>query len=163
MNFLKKVYMDRTENNECISLFSHDLEIVCAGTTITSMPQSDYCEEYKRFADEYDIKFIFDNYVPTVDFYTVPQFDICAMDSEGGYIGTIGNSSDFELDYPIGYIDKSRNCFIIASCGKEFLENVANWKARKQSYNDISFFESKEDAQNKLEFIEIPKLDSEES
>lgn len=159
---MKKVFVDRTENTECISLFSNNAEIINAGTTITSMPQSDYNDEYKRFADEYDVRFVFDNSVPMVDFYAVPQFDIMAMDSEAGYIGTIGNSSDLGSNYPIGYIDKDRNCFLIASCGKEFLENVANWKTHKQAYDGLRLFVCKEDAKSRLEFIEIPESDSEE-
>ncbi len=150
---MKKVYIDRTENKECVSLFFNDAEVVNAGTTITSMSQRHYNEEYKKFADEYDIKFIFDNNVPMIDFYTVPQFDIMAIDSDGGYIGTIGSESNLEFDYPIGYIDKDRNCFLIASCGKEFVENVVNWKAHKQPYEDINIFRCKEDAKNELEFI----------
>lgn len=72
---MKKVYLDRTENPECIALFSKDSEIVFAGTTISSMPQSDYNEEYRKFEEDYDIKFLFDGFATQIDFYAAPQLD----------------------------------------------------------------------------------------
>ena len=66
-----------------------------------------------------------------------------------------------ESDYSIGYIDKNKDCFIIASCGKEFLENVSNWKENLKEYDGIKLYKSREDAQSELVFIDIPKIDME--
>ncbi len=155
---MRKVYIDKTENNECFAVFLKDAEVIFAGTTIYSMKRKEYNAEYKRYADKYDINFIFDDAVPQIDFYTVPQFDIMATDSEGGYIGTIGNVTCLEEDYKIGYIDKNKKCYIIASCGKEFMDNVSNWKENLKEYDGIAFYKSKEEAQKKLEFLDISKL-----
>lgn len=161
MEYMRKVYIDRTKNNECASIYLNDAEIILAGTTIYSMPDNEYNDVYKRYAEEYDINFIFDSTTLQIDFYTVPQFDIFAIDSEGGYIGTIGEMTYLESDYSIGYIDKNKDCFIIASCGKEFLENVSNWKENLKEYDGIKLYKSREDAQSELVFIDIPKIDME--
>ena len=39
-----------------------------------------------------------------VDFYAVPRVDIMAVDSRGGYIGTVGGLTDIESEFPICYI-----------------------------------------------------------
>ena len=65
---MKKLYFDATEKNECIAIFSPQAEIVSAGTTVYAMPIKDWNEEYQRYADEYDIHFIFDNALPHIDF-----------------------------------------------------------------------------------------------
>lgn len=61
---------------------------------------------------------------PSVDFYTVPQVDIIATDSVGGFIGSIGQTFDIESDAPICYIIKDLESFIIAENGKDFLQNI---------------------------------------
>ncbi len=157
---MKKVYLDITAIHGIgICLDDKDAEVICAGTSIYSMPQSCYNQEYQRFADEYDIHFIFDGTVLNIDFYAVPQFDVLATDSNGGYIGTIGGHSDLQSDYSIGYIDKNKNCFVIASSGKEFVQNAATWKENKKVYNGIYIFANKEDAQRKFEFIDTSELE----
>ena len=98
---MKKVYFDETEAHECMSLFIKDVEIIHAGTTVYSMPATHKNSEYKKFADEYDIHFIFDDDIPQINFYTIPQIDIMATDSQGGFIGTIGQMTDLESDAQI--------------------------------------------------------------
>ncbi len=157
---MRKVYLDITAIHGIgVCLDTKDSEVICAGTSIYSMPQSCYNQEYQRFADEYDIHFIFDGTVLNIDFYTVPQFDILATDSDGGYIGTIGGHSDLQSDYNIGYIDKNKNCFVIASSGREFVENAATWKENKKESNSLHIFASKKDAQCQFEFVDISELE----
>ena len=67
------------------------------GKTVYSMLVEDRDEEYQRYADEYDIHFIFDDKTVNIDFFTVPWIDIMAWDSEGGYIGTIGGTADIDV------------------------------------------------------------------
>lgn len=51
------------------------------GTTLYPMSVKDKNTEYQRYADTYDLKFIFDDDIPQIDFYTVPRVDIFAKDS----------------------------------------------------------------------------------
>ncbi len=155
---VKKVYIDRTANTECMSVFINGAEVINAGTTVYSMPQSVNNEEYQRFADDYDIHFIFDDAVPEIDFYAVPQIDIFAIDSYGGYIGTVGNSFDVLSEYAVVYIDKDKNCFLIAWSAKELVANAAIWKENKKPYNDIQVFNNIKEAQKVLEFVNVPNL-----
>lgn len=108
---MKKVFLDMTQNDNCISVFQKDTEVLQAGTTIYSMPIKDKNDEYQKFADYYDIHFIFDDNTVSIDFYTIPRVDIMAIDSQGGYIGTVGGLSDVESNMPICYIDKDRKAF----------------------------------------------------
>lgn len=101
---MRKIYLDRTELTGAIGVFSEETEIILAGTTIYSMDVSDRNEEYLKYAKEYDIQFIFDDYIPHLEFYTIPYIDIMARDSKGGFIGTIGQQCDLESDALICYI-----------------------------------------------------------
>ena len=130
---MRKVYLNKTGTNDCISVFVQDAEVLSAGTTIHSMSLRDKNEEYQRYADDYDIHFIFDDDIPAPAFYTVPQVDIMAKDSKGGFIGTVGQQSDLESDAPICYINNQQECFLIAKTGKEFImpaSIVNKWASR---------------------------------
>lgn len=148
---MRKVYLDMTEAN-CTSVFVKDAKVIPAGTTVYSMQVKDKNEEYQRFAAEYDIHFIFDDNIPKPDFYTIPYVDIMAVDSCGGYIGTIGEMSGPESDAPICYINKNRSCFLLAENFKELTENPESWKTRLKPYDEIEFFRSKAEAREKYEF-----------
>ena len=156
---MKKIYLDITQLNDPTSIWMKDTEIVRAGTTVYTMSVKDKNTEYQRYADEYDIHFIFDDDIPKIDFYTIPQVDIVATDSEGGYIGSVGQVFDLESDAPICYIDKEQNCYLLANSGKEFLEKASNWKMELEAYKQIELFVSKKDAEKEYEFFEFSRLE----
>lgn len=133
---------------------------MAAGTTIYSMPCNTKNDKYEKYAKEYDIHFIFSDIIPHINFYTIPQVDIMATDSLGGFIGTIGRQSDLESDAPICYIDKDKTCYLIASNGAEFLAKVSEWRNNLMPYNDIVFYSNKLAAENELEFIDINEIAS---
>ena len=144
---MRKVYLDTTQSNMYISVFVNDAEVVLAGTPVNAMSVENKKSEYLRFAEEYDIQFIFADNVPKVDFYSVPMVDVFAMDSVGGYLGSIGQHTDFEQDIPICYVDADKNCYLIAKSGTEFLSKVQYWKALLIPYTDYltnpSFYSAK--------------------
>ncbi len=80
---MKKVYWDMLENKECIAVFAADTEVVPAGATLYSMSVKEKNAEYQKYADAYDLRFIFDDDIPLIDFYPVPRVDIFAQDSLG--------------------------------------------------------------------------------
>ncbi|MBQ2803527.1 MAG: hypothetical protein IJF07_06480 [Lachnospiraceae bacterium] len=151
----KKVYLDATKIKECVSVYLSDAEVIWAGTTIYSMSVKCKNKEYERYAREYDIHFIFDDALPVIDFYAVPQFDILAVDSDGGLIGTMGKQSDLKSDAPICYLDKNKKCYLIADNGAAFLEKASTWKQTMTFYEGISIYNSQMDARKELEFIEL--------
>ena len=151
---MKKLYFDETEAHECMSLFIKDVEIIHAGTTVYSMPAAHKNSEYRKFADEYDIHFIFDDDIPHINFYTIPQVDIMATDSQGGFIGTIGQMTDLESDAQICYIDNERNCYLIAENAKDFINCAPVWRNCLKDYNGITFYNSKSDAEKVVEFVD---------
>lgn len=155
---MRKVYLDKTELTGAIGIFLKDTEIILAGTTIYSMDVSDRNEEYLRYAKDYDIQFIFDDNIPHLEFYTVPYIDIMAQDSKGGFIGTIGQECDLESDALICYINKDLECFIISENGSDFLSNVESWRDNLKSYDKISFYSSKAEAEKELEFIDLSEI-----
>ncbi len=151
---MEKVYVDMSQvEGACIGVFVSGKEVVPAGTTIYSMSVEDKSEEYQRYADEYNIHFIFDDKLLNIDFFTVPWIDIVAWDSDGGYIGTVGGTTDMESDLPICYIDKDRKIYLLASDLKEFLKNCENWKVKLKPCGEIEIFTSKEEASKKYNFI----------
>ena len=155
---MRNIYLDRTQFTGAISVSSKDTGIILAGTTIYSMSVDDKNEEYQRYADDYDIQFIFDDYIPHLEFYTIPHVDIMAKDSRGGFIGTIGQSCDLESNAPICYINKDLECFIISESGTDFLSNIESWQNNLKPYDKITFYRSKVEAEMKLEFIDLSDI-----
>ena len=143
---MKKLYLDRTEIPSNMAIIVGDADVIAAGATVYSMPISEreHHEEYRCLADNYDIHFVFDDVLPELNFYAVPQFDVFAYDSCGGLFGSVGEPFDMEL--PVYYIDRERNCFHVADSGKEFLEHARNWKNMLKPYEEIEFFVNKESA-----------------
>lgn len=151
----KRLYIDVTEEHSCLSVWMKDAEIIRAGTTIYAMSVKDKNEEYDRYAESYDIQFIFADDVPNVSFYTIPQVDIFAIDSKGGYIGTIGTVTDMESNAQICYIDKENRCYLVAENGKEFLSKVDVWKEKLELYECVRIYDSYEAARKENNFIDI--------
>lgn len=164
MNEEKKqtLYWDRTGSAGSIGIIAVDTEIIPAGTTLYIMEIREKNEEYQRFVAEYDIHFIFEDKVPSVPFYTVPHVDIMAVDSQGGFIGTVSQVSDLESESPICYIDKNLECYLIAESEAEFLKNVASWKKNLKPYDKITFYPSKAAAEKELEFFSFSDWDRED-
>ena len=154
---MNKVYLDVAERKNCpaICIGTKDTEVITSGSTVYHMDSNDKNETYQQYADEYDIHFIFDDDIIKLSFYTVPQVDVFATDSEGGLIGTVGSFTDLQRDLPICYINKNKECFLIANSGKEFLETTKNWKNNLKPYNEVIFYESKLEAEKELRFINI--------
>ena len=156
---MRKIYLDKTGlSGAAISIYISDAEVIPAGTTFYSMDVGSKNEEYQRYADVYDIHFIFDDDVPEPGFYAVPQVDILARDSEGGFIGTIGQESYLDSDAPICYINNSQECFLIAKSGKEFINKADSWKCNMEPYSGITFYTSKSEAEKELEFFDISSI-----
>ena len=158
---MRKVYLDTIQGELCISVFVNDAEVIFAGAAVNAMSVKHKNSEYQRFADEYDIHFIFEDEVPKIDFYTIPMVDIFATDSAGGFIGSIGKMTDLQGDVPICYIDANRACYRIAENGEEFLSKVSHWKEELTPYADIEFWESLEAAREKYEFLDRGKIEQE--
>ena len=155
---MKKIYLDITKANSCTSVFLKDAEVIFAGTTVNAMSVKHKNSEYRRFDEEYGIRFIFEDNIPTVDFYTIPMVEIFAVDNTGGFIGSVGKSTDLQEDIPTCYIDAEKNCYLIAENGEELLKKVQRWKDEMTPYNAIEFFESLEAAQEKYEFLDRDKF-----
>ena len=150
---MSKLYLDISElEGAAISFVGIEAtEIILTGTIISSMSTMEKNDEYQRYADDYDIQFIFDDCVPSLEFYTVPLVDIVAKDSDGGLIGSLGQRFDLEGDSPICYINKELECFIVSENVTGFLINVESWKDNLMPYDKITFYPSKAEAERELE------------
>lgn len=155
---MKKIYLDATQDTRCMDLFVKDMEVVRTGTTIYTMSVKDRNEVYLRYAQDYDIHFIFEDHVPNITFYTIPYIDIMAEDNEGGFIGSIGMCSDLESNAPICYINKDLECFLVADNMKVFLEKADSWKNHLEPYKDIVFYKSKSEAEQEIEIIDSRQI-----
>ena len=150
---MNKLYLDVAKRENCPAICIGIKDT--SGSTVYHMDSNDKNETYQQYADEYDIHFIFDDDIIKLSFYTVPQVDVFATDSEDGLIGTVGSFTDLQRDLPICYINKNKECFLIANSGKEFLKVTKSWKDNLKLYNEVIFYESKLDAEKELRFINI--------
>lgn len=143
---MKKLYYDKTENTDCVSIFVKDAEVIPAGTTVSSMSIKNKNKEYQKFSEEYDINFIFDDNIPEIDFYAVPQVDVFAFDSKGGFFAAVGGITDLDGTEPVCYIDNNRKCFIIADSMRSFLKLASCWQKNMVPDEEITFFSTKKEA-----------------
>ena len=152
---MKTIYVDVNQFDNVNGVFVNDNNIVLksAGAVISAMDIKDYNEDYKRFKEEYDIQFIFENNVPKIDIFTIPMVDIFAVDSEGGYIASLGEMTNLRENIPICYIDKNHKCYFICDNGKDFINNANHWKNMLKLCSSIEIFDSKESAMKQYEFL----------
>lgn len=130
---MRKVYLDTTQAEMCISVFVNDAEVILAGASVNAMSVKQKNSEYQRFA----------------------------IDSIGDYIGSIGQQTDLQEDIPICYIDADKNCYLIAENGKEFFKDVHQWREHLTLCIDIDFFKSFKAAREQYEFLDRVKLEQE--
>lgn len=88
------------------------------------------------------------------------QNNIIAIDSEGGFIGSLGQQFDLECDAPICYINRDLECFIVSENAAEFLKNIESWKKNLKLYDKVTFYHSKTEAERELQFIDLTDLHS---
>lgn len=115
-------------------------EIVYTGKTYLPMSACYKKEKvYQILADEFDVRFIFEDNIPRFNFYPIPRLEIFAADSIGGCFGAIKNPVAFEEDdSPIYYISSDKPIYIAPNL-KEFIQLIvfcADWrKSIASSYN----------------------------
>ena len=158
-----KKYLDMQMQDGAIGVIGVDqeekpIEIIQAGTTITSMPVK-YKSQYEMIERKNKIFFIFDDSIPQVDFYAAPRVDIFAKDNYGGYFGTVGTITDIEdLEAPICYIDKNQDVFKLANSLKEFIfpSDTTNQNVKHMELMlEIVLYNSFQEAKEQLDFIDI--------
>ena len=152
-----KKYLDMSEADGA-SIFIKGVELAAAGTDVYSMSVRDKNAEYDRLAKEYDIHFIFDDHIPEIDFYTIPYINIMAVDSSGGYFGTVGEMGGIESEAPVCYISKDRKCYLAADNLKALLQQLDSWKENMTEMEDITFYKTKEDAKAVNDFVDIEEV-----
>ena len=148
---MDKLYLDRTEIPGNTVLIVSNAEIINTGTTLYSMPVSCKDSEYERYAKEYDIHFLFDDRLPEPNFYTVPQADIFATDSKGGYWCTIGET--FDRESAVYYIDSMQNCYFAMETAQQFIACPQKRYDNLTPFFGIAFFPTKEAAKEKYELF----------
>lgn len=156
---MEKIYLDAVElkEREILRVITDgERKAVTAGTTISAM-DVDFKKDYQHYAENEDLHFIFEDFLPKPKFYTVPHVDIIAVDSVGGFVGSLGQTFVIEADAPICYINKELESFIVAENGRDFVKNIASWKKRLKPYDKITFYRSKAEAEKELRFMDLPK------
>ena len=155
----RQQYYDCNSSSSCTSLIANGRSVLPAGTTIYSMPLSDYNEEYHRIKEEYDVSFLFDDMSIEPAFYSVPRFDIMAIDSEGGYLGMLGDICDLQDGRPVYYIDSKWNTYQVAKNGQDFIQKIDRWKEYLVLTEDMILFSSRSDAEKVFSFIKVTLLE----
>lgn len=148
----KKVYFDQTESDGPTAIFSTEAEYIPAGTVVNAMPVRHKQEVLRRFSEALDIQFLFEDRIPWVDFYAVPYLEVIAFDSEGGWIGTMGEGK------PVVYVDADRKCWKIADNIQLFLSVTPGWKREMTPYDGLKIYPSIEAAKTELEFLDNRNL-----
>lgn len=155
---MKKIYIDKNSVEDAASVWLKDAEIIWAGAVVSSMSIQCKNDEYQKIASDYDIHFIFDDKIPSICFYTVPMIEIFAIDSQEGYIGSIGEPAYLGSKAPICYINRKMECFLISENFATFIEHIGEWKQHMKPYDKVEFFTSKEEAEQKYEFLDMSEF-----
>lgn len=155
---MTKTCIDKNSLPGPTSIWIKDKEIIWTGIVINSMGVNCKNETYETYANEYDIQFIFDDNIPVINFYTVPMVDVFAIDSDGGYIASVGEETFLGSNAPICYINKNKECFLIADNFSSFINKPENWKETMKPYIEIEIFGSMEEAKIKYEFLDVTEF-----
>lgn len=148
------VYVDAVENNS-LGIFIKDKnkKVMFAGTIIRRLDNKEKNHEIIKNAKENHINYIFEDTIISVDFYSVPRLNIFAFD-DTGYYGVTGDSF-IQGNEPVYYVDHHRECFKYANNLRDFIENMGQQKDHLEKVTDISFYDSKEQAKQELNFLKI--------
>lgn len=139
------------------AILSTEYEIIPAGTRIYAMPVNEKHAEYDRFAQQYDVHFIFEDAVPAAAFYAVPRIDVFAHDSRGGFFASCEGCPDIASEHPVCYITEDKQIYRAAQNLKaliDMLKDGQDWRARMSPMDGIHLYPAKEDAQRALDFAE---------
>ena len=154
-------YMDMTNVDGCFGVIPKNGEtIVFTGVTVNSMPLSVKRKEgdaYADFAKQCGIRFIFDDDIPPIDFYTVPRIDVAARDEDGGLIASVGEPFSLRDPVPLVYITKDRKCYLITSHSSTFLSIASEWKEQLTPYTSLTIYVSKVEAAKDYQIIDLEK------
>jgi hypothetical protein len=152
------LYMDFSGTEGAIGYISDGEPVIPVGVSINAMPMSikkKECELYQQFAKRNDVHFLFEDNIPTVDFYAVPWVDVAATDSNGGYIASVGESFSLSDSMPLIYISAKRECFLITRDSMQFLSIASVWKKHLMPYKDVTLYPSKEAAMEDFPIINV--------
>ena len=143
------IYMDFSGTEGAIGFISDGEPVIPVGVSINAMPMSIKKKEwelYQQFAKDNDVYFLFEDNVPTIDFYAVPRVDIAAADSDGGLIASVGEVFSLSESVPLIYISPKKTCFLITSDSTQFLSIASQWKKHLAPYDGVTLYPSKEAA-----------------
>ena len=152
------IYMDFSGTDGAIGFISDGEPVIAVGVSIHAMPMSVKKKEwelYRQFAIDNDVHFLFEDNVPVVDFYAVPRVNIAAVDSEGGFIGSVGEIFDLSASVPLVYISPQRECFLITQDSTNFLSMASEWKQHLIPYCGVTLYPSKEAAMADFPIINV--------
>lgn len=157
-------YLDMTQVKGCFGVIPENGEvIVLTGVSVNSMPLSVKRKEgeaYDEFARNYGIHFIFDDYIPEIDFYTVPKIEVAATDNDGGFIASVGEPFSLHDSVPLIYISAERKAYLITEDSSEFISIASKWRERLTPYDGVSLYASKEDARKEYLIIDLEQTES---
>lgn len=149
-------YLDITLFAGNFGFFSTAYTIIPAGTKITAMPTHDKNTEYERYANDYDIHFIFEDNLPTLNIYTVPAVEVFANDRSGGLFGQL--YTDLENhSFPIIYINTKNESFLVAESIEYFLQIASVWTQHLIPIH-LTCYPSKMAAENELHFLDTSTI-----
>ncbi len=146
---MDKIYVDMTKpkyNNIAVGFYVKDHEVIPCGTVIQHVDADKNSDKYVDFK-QYDIRFIMDDYMPEVPFYTVPYTELIAKDSKGGWFGLI--------DKRVCYFSSKFECFDVAESLDEFIANAESWRSSLVFRSDVKVYDSRAAAEKEIEFTEF--------
>lgn len=152
------LYMDFSGTKGAIGFISDSEPVIQVGVSINAMPLSVKRKEwelYQQFARDYDVRFLFEDDVPGVDFYAVPRLDIAATDSCGGFIASVGEPFSLQDKIPLVYISPKRECFLITEASSTFLSIASSWKEHLVPYSGVTLYPSKEAARAEYPITDV--------
>jgi len=152
------LYMDFSGTEGAVGYISDGEPVIPVGVKINAMPMSVKNKEweiYQQFARDNDVHFLFEDNLPTIDFYAVPQVEIAATDSVGGLIASVGEDFSLSHSVPLIYISPQRKCFLITADSTQFLSIASQWKEHLVPYDGVMLYASKEAAKADFPIVNI--------
>ena len=153
-----KIYCDLTQEETCVGILpSPGTELILTGTLVHTEPEALRGFPLAvRLAEGCDVHFWFGQ-VPEAPFYTVPQTEVFARDSRGGYFAAADHPA---LDWsgPLYYIDGGLVCHRLTPAGKNLAGAGESWRQTMVISGEVQVFPDRAAAEQRYRILTLQEL-----
>ena len=104
--------------------------------------------------------FFFDDDVPNLNFYAVPELCIIGYDSTGGYFATTAEDFSFQDNSPLFYVSAENRVYSIKGESSQLLTGQYHWRENLEPSDDVKIYPSKLMAEKEFDIHDADEINA---